>query len=132
MSVRPSFIISEFDSRKRAIFSQRLILRYWYVWNSTIQYHYLEVIAVILRFLSIVMFCAIWYHVYNLKNVKNIHGGVLLLVTWLKLTLLHGCFSHFLNCTNGTKLRKASHTVLDFWNSFVMVKWHSLKNLYTL
>ena len=22
----------------------------------------------------------IWYHLYNLKNVKNIHGGVLLLV----------------------------------------------------
>ena len=26
------------------------------------------------------MRCAIWYHVYNLKNVKNTHGGVLLLV----------------------------------------------------
>ena len=29
---------------------------------------------------SDVMFCAIWYHLYNLKNVKNTHGGVLLLV----------------------------------------------------
>ena len=27
-----------------------------------------------------VMFCAIWYHLYNLKNVKNIHEEVLLLV----------------------------------------------------
>ena len=26
------------------------------------------------------MFCAIWYHLYNLKNVKNTYGGVLLLV----------------------------------------------------
>ena len=26
------------------------------------------------------MFCAIWYHLYNLKNVKNTHGAVLLLV----------------------------------------------------
>ena len=26
------------------------------------------------------MCCAIWYHLYNLRNVKNIHGGVLLLV----------------------------------------------------
>ena len=26
------------------------------------------------------MHCAIWYHLHNLKNVKNIHGGVLLLV----------------------------------------------------
>ena len=25
-----------------------------------------------------VMFYAIWYHLYNLKNVKNSHGGVLL------------------------------------------------------
>ena len=25
----------------------------------------------------------------------------------LKVTLFHGCFLHFLNCTNGTKLRKA-------------------------
>ena len=24
--------------------------------------------------------CAIWYHLYNLKNVKNSHGRVLLLV----------------------------------------------------
>ena len=24
--------------------------------------------------------CAIWYHFYNLKNVRNTHGGVLLLV----------------------------------------------------
>ena len=23
-----------------------------------------------------VMFCAIWYHLYNLKNVKNTHGVV--------------------------------------------------------
>ena len=25
------------------------------------------------------MFCGIWYHLNNLKNVKNTHGGVLLL-----------------------------------------------------
>ena len=29
--------------------------------------------------------------------------------TLLKVTLLHGCFSLFLNGTNGTKSRKASH-----------------------
>ena len=27
-----------------------------------------------------VMLCAIWYNLYNLKNVKNTHGGVLLLM----------------------------------------------------
>ena len=26
------------------------------------------------------MRCVIWYHFYNLKNAKNTHGGVLLLV----------------------------------------------------
>ena len=51
--------------------------------------------------------CAIWYHSRNLKNVKNTHGGVLHLV--LKETLLHGCFSRFLNCTHGTKSRNALH-----------------------
>ena len=27
-----------------------------------------------------VMHCAIWYHLYNLKNAKNTHGEVLILV----------------------------------------------------
>ena len=49
--------------------------------------------------------CTIWYHFYNLKNGKNTHGGVLILV--FKVTLLHGCFSRFLNCRNGTKSRNA-------------------------
>ena len=26
------------------------------------------------------MLCAIWYHLYDLKNVKNTHGGLSLLV----------------------------------------------------
>ena len=36
-------------------------------------------------------------------------GGVLVLV--IKVTLLHGCLLRFLNCTNTTKSRKASHMV---------------------
>ena len=58
------------------------------------------------------MRCAIWYHLYNVKNLKNTHEGVLQPATLLKLTLLHGCFSRFLNCTNGTKSRNASHMKL--------------------
>ena len=49
------------------------------------------------------MFCAIWYYLHNLKNVKSTHGGV--------LALLHGCFPRFLNCTNGTKSRNAPQIV---------------------
>ena len=32
--------------------------------------------------------------------------------TLLKVTLFHGCFSRFLDCTNGTKSRNASHLFL--------------------
>ena len=32
---------------------------------------------------KIEMFCAVWYNLYNLKYVKNTHGGVLLLVKLL-------------------------------------------------
>ena len=32
-------------------------------------------------------------------------------VILLKVTLLHGSFSRFLNCANGTKLRKASQVI---------------------
>ena len=32
------------------------------------------------------MRCTIWYHLYNLKNVKNTYGGVLLLVKLQALT----------------------------------------------
>ena len=31
-----------------------------------------------------VMRCAIWLHLYNLKNVTNTHGGVLILVKFSK------------------------------------------------
>ena len=48
-------------------------------------------------------FFAIWYYLYTFKKVKNAHGGVLLLVKLMPVTLpkvkfLHECFSRFLNC----------------------------------
>ena len=46
-----------------------------------------------------VLCCAIWYHLYNFKNVRNTHGRVLLLVNFIKSNTPHGCF---LNCTNCT------------------------------
>ena len=42
--------------------------------------------------------CVIWYHLCHLKNLKN-----------TLITLLHGCFARFSNCTNGTKLCEVSH-----------------------
>ena len=35
--------------------------------------------------------------------------------TLLNLTLLHGCFSRFLNCTNATKSRNASHILRNYF-----------------
>ena len=37
-------------------------------------------------------------------------------VTLLKVTLLHGCFSRFLNCANGTRSRKTSQMVLHYYD----------------
>ena len=53
--------------------------------------------------------------IWTIKKRENNHGGVLLLVKLhtkacdLKVTPLHGCLSHFLNCINGTKSLKPSH-----------------------
>ena len=40
--------------------------------------------------------------IVQFKNVKKTHGGVLLksLQLQIKVTLLHECFTSFLNCTN--------------------------------
>ena len=54
--------------------------------------------------------------------------------TLLKLTLLHGCFSRLLNCTNGTKSRNAPHIPREFMKilmrSFRQIP--SLAQLHTL
>ena len=70
----------------------------------------------------IAMLCANWYHLYNLKNVKDTHGVVFLKpATSLKVTLLHGCFSRFLNCSNCTKLRNAPFLlcIMEYLNSYL-------------
>ena len=57
--------------------------------------------------------------------------------TLLKVTLLHGCFSRFSNCTNSTKLRNALYMYTIFCPTFIRVTvieknivkppWHSVK-----
>ena len=42
-------------------------------WNTSLYFMLILMIKYVMR-------CAIWYHLYNLKNVKNTHGGVLILV----------------------------------------------------
>ena len=64
-----------------------------------------------------VMLCTIWYHSFNFKNVKNTHEGDIFLVklqastcNFTKIITL-SFTSHFLNCTDGTKSRKASYMI---------------------
>ena len=59
---------------------------------------------------------AIWYHLYNFKNLKNTHGMVILLFklqvevsNFNKSITLPWMFLRFSNYTNGTKLRKTLH-----------------------
>ena len=58
-----------------------------------------------------VTLCAIWHHLRNFINMKNAHGGVL-----VKLQTRNSpppwVFSHFLNCTNGTKTWKVVHLLV--------------------
>ena len=66
------------------------------------------------------MRCTIWYHLFNLKKLKNTHGGVLILVqlqaeacNFTKINTPPWVFSRFLNCTKSTKSRNASHFMLQ-------------------
>ena len=46
------------------------------------------------------------------EESNSILAYVIKPATLLKLTLLHRCFSRFLNCPNGTKSRNAPHYYL--------------------
>ena len=50
----------------------------------------------------------------SLKEFAPVLFSIKIYVKNVKVTLLHGRFSCFLNCTNGTKPRKASHMRV-FW-----------------
>ena len=58
---------------------------------------------------AFVMLCGIWYHLYNLKNVKNTHGAVLLLV---KLQ------------TEAWNFTKSNTAPWVFFTFFKLYKWH--------
>ena len=53
----------------------------------------------------------------------NTYGRVTFskVATLLKVTLAHGCFSRFLNCTSGIKPRKASQILL--YNPSMFYRW---------
>ena len=61
-------------------------------------------------------------HLWRSVNLSKVAGKP---ATLLKLTLLHGCFSCFLNCTNCTKSRNAPHFVAVKSLSKVIVEYNS-------
>ena len=61
---------------------------------------------------SYVVRCAIWYHLYNLKNVKNTHGGVL-----LQVKLQAAIWYHLYNLKNVKNV---------FFTFFKLYKWHQI------
>ena len=84
------------------------------VFNQVFIQSFLLLSITITLILISVMLYVIQYHLYNFKNVKNTHGEVSLLVkfagsacNFTKSTTSPRVFFTFLNCTNGTKLRKA-------------------------
>ena len=56
-----------------------------------------------------VTFLNLWFS-YVFRGYRNV---TLKPATLIKLTLLHGCFSRFLHCTNGTKSCNASQICLS-------------------
>ena len=76
------------------------------------------------------MFCAICFDLNNLKNLRDLHGVVLLLKTrtLLKVTLRNGCFSCFWNCTNSTTMQKNISYELTYHQDFEWV-YHILWSL---
>ena len=65
------------------------------------------------------MRCAIWYRLYNFKNLKNTHGGVLLLLKLqAKATLLHGCFSCFFKLCKWYQIVQSITYVMFLHNVF--------------
>ena len=63
------------------------------------------------------MFCMIWYHLYSLKNVKNTHGGVWLLV---KLQAKKPNAQLFSSIADARKFFFRSHSMFEPSSSFVI------------
>ena len=101
-------------------------------WQLQIKYYFLTFgMLIICQQCQFVMLCAIWHHLRNLKNMKNAHGGVL-----VKLQTRNNpppwVSSHFLNCTNGTKMRKAVHLLVPNFFPSLKVSHGIIYSVYPL
>ena len=75
----------------------------------------------------------IWYHLYNLKNMKQTHGRMLSLIKLqaktTKSNTLPYLFFMFLNCKNGIKSRKVSQPYINLNNLLLLHSY--ILNIYS-
>ena len=64
----------------------------------------------------VVVRCTIWYHLCNLKNVKNIHGGVLILVKFQ---------------AEACNFTKSNSPPCVFFTFFKLCKWYQIAQCIT-
>ena len=69
--------------------------------------------------------CEIWYYLYNLKNMKNTYGGVLILVKlqaeacdFTKINTPPWVFFKFFKSYKWYKIAQRTTFCFDVWNSF--------------
>ena len=72
------------------------------------------------------MLCAIWYHFYNLKDVKNTHGGVLLLVK------SQGVFFTFLKLYKWYQITQSRTNEMQYWAEMVNKEYHLMCSKITI
>ena len=68
------------QKKKRSGLGNRSFLLCTWTWIALCESSRFQPCVLLLVSEQYVMRCAIWYYLYNLKNVKNSHGGVLILV----------------------------------------------------
>ena len=80
------------------------------------------------------IFCAIWYHLYNFKNVKNTHGGVLLLIklqasacNFTKSNTLPGAFFMFFKLYKWYQIaQRTTYITFRLFLVLTPASWHML------
>ena len=76
---------------------------FYFITSPYVLLHYFTICDTLRNFVSFVQFHQREKHPWRSVTFSIVAGFK------LKVTLLHSCFSRFLDCTNGTKLRNASY-----------------------
>ena len=62
----------------------RTVINYSVCYSNLLLLEMIQCLQILYYIFTNVTLCTIWYHLYNLKNVQNTHGGVLLLAVKLE------------------------------------------------